>query len=254
MIDATLEVQDPTQEEVNKHVTEENARAHRYESGVLAYSAMDLITLAKDKPPVAIIDGLLYEKDILLLHAPEESFKSIFVLQIAEAISLGRPLLRQWPIKTRQRVGIIETEMHPAMLGDRLNKMFPGNDPPDNLLFLSEDPLKEWRRENLEGKFEIIQHWLTGNRIQVLMIDTANDFFRGQENPSDERSVGKFFDLLRNLPLSATVLVRHDRKKKDIDSDSHSNELIRGSARMERRSGSHPIHPADRQTDARSKS
>jgi hypothetical protein len=66
--------------------------------------------------------------------------------------------------------------------------------------------------------------------LEVLMIDTANDFFRGQENPSDERSVGEFFDLLRNLSPSATVLVRHDRKKKDIDADSHSNELIRGSA------------------------
>jgi hypothetical protein len=62
------------------------------------------------------------------------------------------------------------------------------------------------------------------------MIDTANDFFRGQENPSDERSVGEFFDLLRNLSPSASVLVRHDRKKKDIDAESHSNELIRGSA------------------------
>jgi hypothetical protein len=220
----------PTEAEINIHVSEQIVRAHGSAPGLVSYSALDLIALAKEKPPVPIIDGLLFERDIMLLHAPEESFKSVFILQIAEAIASGRPLLRQWTTSGRQTVGIIETEMHPAALGERLGKMFPGLNPPSNLRFFSEEALKEWRRQDLKGKFNSIAQWMANDDIRVLMIDTANDFFRGEENPSDERSVGEFFDLLRNLAPSATVLVRHDRKKKDIDADCNSNELIRGSA------------------------
>ncbi len=61
-------------------------------------------------------------------------------------------------------------------------------------------------------------------------IDTANDFFRGNANSSDERHVGELFDCVRNLAMKGVVLVRHDHKRKEFDSEVHSNELIRGSA------------------------
>jgi hypothetical protein len=191
---------------------------------------LSVADLMRENPPEPLLEGLVHVNDILLIHAPEESFKSIFVVQIAESISLARPLLRKWKCGKSRRVGIIETEMHPAMLGERLRKMFPEENSPENILFMSEDCFRDWRKQSLRGKFDIIADWIREWDIKVLLIDTANDFFRGSENPSDERSVGEFFDCVRSLQLEACTLVRHDRKKKDIDGESHSNELIRGSA------------------------
>ena len=127
-------------------------------------------------------------------------------------------------------MGIIETEMHPASMGERLNRMFPDGNAPEHVYFMSEDLLRKWRREDLAGKFRVIEDWVRQEDIQVLMIDTANDFFRGFDSPSEERSVGAFFDKLRGLDLEGRLIVRHDRKRKEVDDSSHSNELIRGSA------------------------
>ena len=194
------------------------------------WSARDLIALAKTKPPVPIIEGLLNEGDILLLHGTEESFKSVMVVQCAEAIATGTPFLRKWPVPSGRRVGIIETEMHAAMMGKRLTTMFPSGDAPEHIYFMDEELLRRWRREGIPGKFTIIEDWIGTAGIQVLKIDTANDFFRGADSPSDERHVGEFFDKLRSLDLQGRIIVRHDRKRREIDSSSHSNELIRGSA------------------------
>ena len=94
------------------------------------------------------------------------------------------------------------------------------------------DVMHQFRRVNdLAGKFKLLSQWVAQENIEVLLIDTANDFFRGRNNPSEETVVGCFFDALRNLPVKATGMVRHDRKRKGDDAlaDS-SNEQIRGSA------------------------
>ncbi len=109
--------------------------------------------------------------------------------------------------------------------------MFPNGDPPAGITFLDEEALRNFRRQDLQGKFRVIEQWVRDDGIEVLMIDTANDFFRGDENPSAETAVGGFFDQLRNLALPACILVRHDRKRRAEDEESgNSNERIRGSA------------------------
>jgi hypothetical protein len=196
-----------------------------------AWCAGDLIRYAKEHPPEPMIKGLLFKGDILLLHGSEESFKSVFVLQIAENLATKTDVLNYWKVPQARRVGVIETEIHEVMLGERLAKMFPNGNAPKNLLFMPESTVHDWRRLGLRPKFESIQKWIGQNDIEILMIDTANDFFRGSDNPSDERNVGQFFDELRNLKVGARIIVRHDRKKSlEPDRGMSSNESIRGSA------------------------
>jgi AAA domain len=194
-------------------------------------SAEELIRHAKEHPPEPIIQGLLNVGETLVIHGTEESFKSVFVLQIAESVSTGGPLLRRWEVHSHYRVGVLDTEMHRAGLGERLGKMFAPGAPPDGLFFFGEDALARWRNLRFADKFAMLEEWISHSYIDVLIVDTANDFFRGHDNPSDERIVGEFFDRMRSLPLKARILVRHDRKKKEHDFGAHSNELIRGSAR-----------------------
>jgi hypothetical protein len=125
---------------------------------------------------------------------------------------------------------MIETEIHEAMLGRRLAAMFPDGNPPDNLRFLSANTMKAWRRLDMRSKFDFINRWIDQQRISLLVIDIATDFFRGEDNPSDERDAGGFFDEIRNMGLQGCVLVRHNRKRRDGDQDNHPNEAIRGSA------------------------
>ena len=195
-------------------------------------TAAELILQAGNNPPEPIITGLMNVGDILLIHGTEECFKSIFVVQMAEAIATATPLVRYWNVPHPYVVGVINTEMHEAMLGIRLKAMFPAGDAPTNMRFLGAEAMHRWRRNTtIAGKFTLISQWIRQEGIQVLLIDTANDFFRAASNPSDETAVGGFFDQLRNLELKATGAVRHDRKHKGDDQffGDSSNDRIRGS-------------------------
>lgn len=189
-------------------------------------SAKDLIRAAQEHPPKPIIEGLLHEGEILLLHGSEESFKSVFVLQVAESIAVGRRFLK-WGVPQPLRVGVIETELHEARLGERLAHMFPGGDAPENLRFFADAALRDWKRQGLREKIESVQQWVNEDRIQVLMIDTANDFFRRTDNPSYEGCVGEFFDELRALNITGRLIVRHDRKS---SATANPNDRIRGAS------------------------
>jgi hypothetical protein len=200
---------------------------HRIET----HTARDLIRLASTCPPQPIIEGLWNVGDVLLIHGPEESFKSIFIIQLGESIATGTPFLRNWPVPASRTVGVIETEIHESQLGIRLERMFPAV-APERMRFLAAKGMKTWRRlPSLPQKFAYIQQWITQEDIEVQLIDTANDFFRQDNNPSDETIVGGFFDQIRNLEIKASGLVRHDRKRRqEADSFGDSNESIRGSA------------------------
>jgi len=156
----------------------------------------------------------------------------VFIVQLAETVAAGGWFLDLWRVPKPFVVGVIETEIHEVMLGQRLKSMFPRNPPPAGLRFLGEEGMKELRRQgSMALKLAYVRRWVEQEGIDVVVFDTANDFFRGDDNPSAEADVGAFFDLLRNMPVKARILVRHDRKKKEQDGDEgNTNELIRGSA------------------------
>jgi hypothetical protein len=198
---------------------------------IITFSAGNLIQRAKTNPPEPMIEGLLNVGDVMLLHGWEESFKSVIVLQLAENLAAGTPFLRTFNVPVPRTVGVVETEIHEVMLGERLAGMFPDGSAPENLKFLSSSGMKDFRKaKDVKGKLDYIAQWVKQEAIEVLLIDTVNDFFREAANPSDEATVGGLFDHLRNMVIKARVLVRHDRKKKGEDQyESNSNELIRGS-------------------------
>src|SRR5690606_5767689 len=105
-------------------------------------SAADLIRLADEDPPKPVIEDLLYEGDVLLLHGKEESFKSVLVMQTAESIAAGLPLLRLWRVTKPRIVGVINTEINERHFGKRLAKMFPDGNAPERLRFMSEKKLR----------------------------------------------------------------------------------------------------------------
>lgn len=130
--------------------------------------------------------------DVMLLHGYEESYKSVFILQMAESLATGNPFLDAFPVSKPRVVGVVETENDLRMLGQRLGKMFPlGQGPavPENLTFLDNDSLKVFRNQSgVKGKTDYIAQWVKDHGIEILMIDTVNDFFRGGDVRRQKRA------------------------------------------------------------------
>jgi hypothetical protein len=159
----------------------------------------DLIHRAKHSPPKPIVAGLLNEKEIAGLHGAPEVFKTIFTLQLAECLATGKPFLGVWQVPKPRRVYFLETEMHETALGSRLVKMYTNETPPDRIYFANEAQLKQFHRAtDLRQKFDLLRQWLKEAKADVVVLDTANPFFRGKESPNDETTAGAFFDLLQS--------------------------------------------------------
>lgn len=193
----------------------------------------DLIWRAKISPPKPIIAGLLHEKEIAGLHGAPEVFKTIFTLQLAESLATGKPFLGVWQVPKPRRVYFFETEMSEAALGNRLGKVYADETPPKGIYFASEAQLKQFRKAtDLQQKFFLLKDWLREAKADVVVLDTANPFFRGKESPNDETTAGAFFDLLADLPTKTKLFVRHNRKPKMDDSGGDAAAKIRGSGQF----------------------
>src|SRR5262249_14873564 len=70
------------------------------------------------------------------------------------------------------------------------------------------------------------------SRPDVLILDTANPFFRGKESPNDETTAGAFFDLLADLPTKTKLFVRHNHKPRMDDTGGDAAAKIRGSGQF----------------------
>ena len=192
----------------------------------------ELIWRAKTSPPKPVIRGLLHEKEIAGLHGAPEVFKTIFTLQLAESLATGKSFLGAWPVR-KCRAYFLETEMSDSALGSRLDKMYAGETPPQGIYFANEKQLRDFRRaSDLQQKFSLLREWLREVKPDVLILDTANPFFRGKESPNDETTAGAFFDLLADLPTKVKLFVRHNHKPRIDDSGGDAAAKIRGSGQF----------------------
>jgi hypothetical protein len=193
----------------------------------------DLIWAAQVDPPKPIISGLLNEDQIAGLHGAPEVFKTLFSLQIAESLASGRRFLGTWDVPEARSVFFFETEMSASALGERLAKMYAREAPSGEIHFADESKLRKFRREpDLLHKFALLNEWVEESEADVLIVDTANPFFRGRESPNDETTAGAFFDLLAAVPTSAKLFVRHNHKPRMDDLGGDSATRIRGSGQF----------------------
>src|SRR5258708_553512 len=189
-----------------------------------------LIDAARTAPLKPILLDLLHESEIAGLHGTSEVFKTMFILQLAEALASGKPFLGTWETAREYRVFIFETEMSVQSLGRRLAKMYANASPPSNVFFADTPDIRKFQRApNLIAKFEVLRKLVEAAKPDVLIIDTANPFFRGKESANDENSVGAFFDMVGALPCAVKIFVRHNRKPRDTDDPNDPSSRIRGS-------------------------
>ncbi|MFB3922765.1 MAG: AAA family ATPase [Terriglobia bacterium] len=192
-----------------------------------------MIETAEKHPPKAVITGLFNEHEIVGLHGPREVFKTMLCLELAEAIASGVPFVGTWKVPQARSVYLLETEMSPEAVGERLRRMYAVRRMPSGVYFASKSELRCFRRAvGLDKKFQLLNSWVNDCGAEVVIIDTANPFFRGKESANEEAHVGHFFDLLEAAPGILKIFVRHDRKPRLEDALSDSAEHIRGSSQF----------------------
>ena len=196
-------------------------------------SIAELIHEAETNPPQPILEGLIHENEIVGLHGTQEAFKTMWCLQLAEALATGGYFLGQWKATRPMNVFFLETEMSVTAMGKRARQMY-GKRVPTGVFFATEKELKQFRRApDLAAKMNMLDRWLSRYRdfgivIDVVIVDTANPLFRGKQSPNDETTAGEFFDRLANLPVKFKLYVRHNRKRRgdngghDVDEDAQS--------------------------------
>jgi AAA domain len=196
-------------------------------------SLAELIYEAETNPPQPILEGLIHENEIVGLHGTQEAFKTMFCLQLAEALATGDWFFGAWKATRSYNVFFLETEMSVTAMGKRARKMY-GQKVPSGLFFANEKELRQFRRApNLSAKMALLEEWLSrykasGTEIDVVIIDTANPFFRGKQSANEETVVGEFFDRFASLPVKLKLFVRHNRKRRgdngghDVDEDAQS--------------------------------
>lgn len=193
----------------------------------------ELIRAAQTAPPRPVIAGLLNESEIAGLHGAPEVFKTIFSLQLTDSLSSGTPLFGLWQVPKPRTVYFFETEMSVEALGTRLGQMYDGQTAPTGIHFANTPQLRLFRRApDLKSKFSLLSQWVAEAKADVLILDTANPFFRGKESPNDETVAGSFFDLLEAVPASVKLFVRHNHKPRLDDSGGDPATKIRGSGQF----------------------
>jgi hypothetical protein len=111
--------------------------------------------------------------------------------------------------------------------------MYVGQAPPNGVYFAEEARLKGFRRAtDLQQKFGLLKEWVKEVKADVIVLDTANPFFRGKQSPNDETTAGAFFDLLADLPTKVKLFVRHNHKPRMDDSGADPAAKIRGSGQF----------------------
>src|SRR5436305_1252307 len=103
-----------------------------------AQTVAQLIDFAKANPTQPIVKGLLYVGNIMLIHAPEESFKTMFVTQLAANIAAREPFVRH------DHKPKAEDQMS-GNTNDRIRGSSEWKEDPETILFLD-------RRDRRVGK------------------------------------------------------------------------------------------------------
>src|SRR5580700_2102033 len=143
----------------------------------------ELIEWTKLHPLRWFMSDLILEQGIHILHGLEESFKTMFMLQLHEALTNGGPFL-VWEATGGLRTGIAELEMKMQLSGSRFCNFWPTGDAPD-IYVLPESA----RRKVLSGKtasdrVSVIVDWANEKALDFVSIDSLAKLFPPGHDPS----------------------------------------------------------------------
>jgi hypothetical protein len=194
-------------------------------------TVQELIGWSKAHPLRWLVEDFVFEQAVHVLHGLEESFKTMFMLQLHEALANGGEFLL-WDVKGGLRTGIAELEMKMQVCGSRFGKFWRHGKVPD-IHVLPESA----RRKVLSGKtgldrLKVISDWAKENELDFVSIDSLAKLFPPGHDVSRQDLASDVFSHIQLLPT--TLILAHDRKPLHASKGAAStgNAEIVGSGRM----------------------
>jgi hypothetical protein len=187
-----------------------------------------LIEYAKLNPLKWIVPDIVMEDGVHVLHGHEETFKTMFTLQLHDVLTAGgRFLLRD--VKGGLLTGIAELETKNRPFGQRLAKFFP-TDPPDIRVLPDSLRRQVLAGRTAEGRIKVIADWAVAEGLQFVSIDSAVKLFPPGCDLNSADIASDVFSQLQRLPTP--WIIAHDRKPQPGNLGASGNAEIVGSGRF----------------------
>jgi hypothetical protein len=193
-------------------------------------TVQEVIEWSKTHPLRWFMPNLILEEGVHILHGHEESFKTMLMLQLHEALTVGGQFLA-WNAEGGLRTGIAELEMKMQMSGSRLGNFWKSSDVPEIYMLPESSRRKVLAGKTAGDRINVIVEWATANELEFVSIDSLAKLFPAGHDPSRQDFAS---DVFSNIQLLRTVLIlAHDRKSHDSKgAASTGNAEIVGSGRM----------------------
>ena len=191
--------------------------------GTLAHSASDFLNI-EVPPPQWLVHGMWPEQAIGFVAGPPKSFKSFYVLEMANAIASGKPFLGSFTVPVPRTVLLVQSESSLPAFKERVRKTAAEYGMSDNLFIISN---KTFHLEE-EPDIEKLRLEVANLRPALLILDPLASFTKLNEN--DTQSMQQIVRALRAMRDDfgcAIAVVHHARK---TDSSQMSGDDMRGSS------------------------
>lgn len=174
---------------------------------------------------IPVVDGILAKEEFGLLAATSKSTKTWLMMELAIAVSQGRPFLGKYPT-TQGKVLFCEFELSKPRLRERLLKVSKISEQlpeQENLIFL-----KEHLDIQNDRDFERIGQIITALKADLVIFDPLFCLHKADENVAREilPILQKFKKMTQFNTKPAIVLVQHAGKRGE-----HSSGQVSHSAR-----------------------
>lgn len=177
-----------------------------------------------------ICKPLLPLEGLMVVAAPSKTYKSFLAMNIAYEISEGLPVLGQWDTRGARKVLLIEQEIGPWRLQERLTKLDDerrGVYVKDNLWIASKD--LQCTLDTDMGVRQIEQH-IMDSKAEVVIFDPLQWFHSRDENDNSQmQQVMKVVYMLMEKHKFAAIIVHHMGKKSEFR-DGRGSESMRGAS------------------------
>jgi hypothetical protein len=191
-------------------------------------SVTELIEQSRLHPMRWLVQDVVMEHGVHILHGPEESFKTMLTLQLHEALTLGGRFLMRSSVGGL-KTGIAELEMKGRLFGHRLQNFFPHDAPDIRILPATQRQLVLSGRTPKQ-RIEAIANWAEAESLDFVSIDSAVKLFPPGCDLSRADLASEVFSQLQRLPT--VWIIAHDRKPQLGITATGGNAEIVGSGRF----------------------
>lgn len=185
----------------------------------------------RDIPPVEFwVDGIVQKKGKTIISASTNIGKSIFIQNLALAMTTGATsFLKKFEVKPG-RVLLLDLEMGESAVKDRLVAMCKKDGLTTENLFIKALPSFDIE---VDQNFATLKKWILELKIDVVIIDHLSNVWSGAENDSEEVGrLTKRFNTLIDETGASVVLIHHHRKSSKDHEKAAVGERAAGSYRF----------------------